>query len=46
MSLDWSQSVSFGLEKEHREYGVDCLDQVFTEQETALQDEAEGAHSH
>jgi len=38
--------VSFGLEKENWGYGVDCLDQVFTEQEMALQDEAEGAHSH
>jgi len=28
--------VSFSLEKEHGGYGVDCLDQVFTEQETAL----------
>jgi len=28
--------VSFGLEKEHEGYRVDCLDQVFTEQEMAL----------
>ena len=27
---------SFSLEKEHGGYGVDFLDQVFTEQETAL----------